>query len=39
MSERVLCACIVGLVDKYTLKSQKQVKQTQQVFIKFVLSG
>jgi hypothetical protein len=37
VSEKVLCACIVGLIDKYTMKS-KQLKNTVATFMKFLLN-
>lgn len=38
ITEKVICACIIGLVDKYTMKS-KQLKSTAQNFIKFMLQS
>ena len=37
INEKVLCSCIVGLVDKYSMKS-KQFKNTITTFMKFVLN-
>lgn len=38
ISEETLCACIVGLIDKYSMKPT-QLKKTMAMFMKFLLNA